>query len=127
MTNTYGPTLADLPEDQTTPLKLPFTYTGVDCFRPFEVRPGLTTAKRYSVLFTCLTIHAIHLEVANSLDTCSLINALRKFVLRGGQPEELRLDNGGNFVKGEKELHKAVRLSRNGINCKSAIFCYREI
>ncbi len=101
--------MADLPEDRTTPSKPPFTYTGVDCFGPFEVRRGRTTAKRYGVLFTCLTTRAIHLEVANSLDTCSFINALRRFISRRGQPEELRSDNGGNFVKGEKELREAVK------------------
>jgi hypothetical protein len=43
-----------------------------------------------------------------SLDTESFINALRHFIARRGQPEEIRSDNGGNFVKGEKELKQAV-------------------
>ena len=85
--------MADLPEDRTTSSKPPFTYTGVDCFGPFKVRHGRMTAKRYSVSFTCLTTHAIHLEVANSLDTCSFINTLHRFISRRGQPEELRSDN----------------------------------
>ena len=100
---------ANLPEDRTTPSKPPFTYTGVDCFGPFEVRRGRTTAKRYGVLFTCLSIRAIHLEVASSLDTGSFVNALRRFIARPGQPEMIRLDNSGNFVKGEKELRQAVK------------------
>ena len=100
--------MANLPEDRTTPSKPPFTYTGVDCFGPFEVRRGRTTVKRYGVLFICLSIRAIHLEVASSLDTVSFVNALRRFIARRGQPEEIRSDNGGNFVKGAKELRKAV-------------------
>ena len=51
--------------------------------------------KRYGVLFTCLSIRAIHIEVAHSLDTESFINALRRFVSRRGTPEEIRSDNGG--------------------------------
>ena len=65
--------------------------------------------KRYSVIFTCLTIRAIHLEVASTLDTGSFVNALRRFIARRGQPEMIRSDNGGYFVKGEKELRGAVK------------------
>lgn len=61
--------MANLPADRITPSKPPFTCSGVDCFGPFEVRRGRTTVKRYGVLFTCLTLRAIHLEVASSLDT----------------------------------------------------------
>ena len=99
---------ADLPEDRVTPDKPPFTYTGVDCFGPFEVKRGRSKVKRYGVIFTCLTLRAIHIEVANSLDTESFINALRRFIARRGQPEEMRSDNGGNFVRGERELREAI-------------------
>ena len=98
--------MADLPRDRVTPSKPPFTYTGVDCLGPFEVKRGRSTVKRYGVLFTCLTVRAIHIEVASSLDTESFINAFRRFVSRRGQPEEIRSDNGGNLVKGEKELRE---------------------
>ena len=101
--------MASLPQDRTTPSKPPFTYTGVDYFGPFEVRRGRTKVKRYGVLFTCLNIRAIHLEIASSLDTESFINALRRFIARRGQPEQIRSDNGSNFVSGEKELREAVK------------------
>ena len=100
--------MASLPEDRVTPAKAPFTYVGIDCFGPFEVKRGRARVKRYGVLFTCLTLRAIHIEVANSLDTDSFINALRRFIARRGQPEEIRSDNGGNFVKGERELREAI-------------------
>ena len=98
--------MASLPADRITPEKPPFTYTGVDCFGLFEVRRGRgrAKAKRYGVIFTCLTVRAIHIEVASSLDTASFANALRRFIARRGQPEEIRSDNGSNFVKGEREL-----------------------
>ena len=56
----------------------------------------------------CLTVQAIHIEVASSLNTESFINALRRFIARGGQPKEIRSDNGGNFVRGERELREEV-------------------
>lgn len=96
---------ADLPEDRVTPSKPPFTFTG---FGPFEVRRGRSKVKRYGVIFTCLALREVHNEVAKSLDTESFINALRTFIARRGQPNEIRSDNGGNFVRGKKELHNAV-------------------
>ena len=51
---------------------------------------------------------AVHIEVANSLDTSSLIQNLRRFVARKGQVSELRSDNGSNFVRPEHELAKAI-------------------
>ena len=98
-----------LPKDRITPSRPPFTYIGVDCFGPFSVKRGRSHVKRYGVLFTCLAIRAVNIEVAGSLDTASFVNALRRFIARRGQPEEMRSDNGGNFVKGEKELREAVR------------------
>ena len=46
--------------------------------------------------------------MASSLDTASFVNALRKFIARRGQPEEIRSDNGGNFLKGKRELRREV-------------------
>ena len=100
--------MADLPTDRVTPAKPPFTFVGIDCFGPFLVRRGRSLVKRYGVLFTCMSIRAIHLEVSQSLDTDSFINAMRRFIARRGQPEEVRSDNGGNFVRGEKELREAI-------------------
>ena len=60
-----------------TSSKPPFTNLGVDCFGPFTVRRGRTTAKRYGVLFTCLAIRAVHIDVVYSLDTESFTEALQ--------------------------------------------------
>ena len=100
--------MASLPADRITPQKTLFTYTGIDCFSPFEVRQGRTKAKRYEFIFMCLTVRAIHIEVASSLDTASFVNVLQRFIARRGQPEEICSDNGGNFVKGERELRQEV-------------------
>ncbi|XP_028395694.1 uncharacterized protein LOC114519723 [Dendronephthya gigantea] len=100
--------MASLPVDRVTPSQPPFTCVGVDCFGPFVVRRGRSVVKRYGVLFTCLAIRAVHVEVAHSLDTASFINALRRFIARRGTPKEMRSDNGGNFIGGEKELREAI-------------------
>lgn len=67
------------------------------------------------MLFTCLTIRVIHIEVADSLDTDSFINSMRRFIARRGKPEQMRSDNGGNFVRGEKELRGAITDWNQGV------------
>jgi len=62
----------------------------------------------------CLVIRAVHIEVVISMDTESFINALRRFIARRGRLEEIRSDNGGNFVKGERELREAVQQWNQG-------------
>ncbi|XP_070549375.1 uncharacterized protein [Ptychodera flava] len=100
--------MADLPKDRLISNEPPFTRTGVDFFGPIEVKRGRTTVKRYGVVFTCLNMRAIHLEVAYSLDTNSFINALRRFIARRGQVKVLRSDNGTNLVGAERELREAI-------------------
>ena len=107
--------MANLPQDRITPDKPPFTYVGVDCFGPFLVRRGRSKAKRYGVVFTCLTMHAIHIEVVHSLDTDAFLNSMRRFIARRGKPEQMRSDNGGNFVRGEMELRSAIDGWNQGI------------
>ncbi|KAJ8414191.1 hypothetical protein AAFF_G00050610 [Aldrovandia affinis] len=100
--------MADLPHDRVLPDELPFTNTGVDYLGPFEVKHGRSIVKRYGVIFTCLAIRAVHIEVASSLDTDSFINALRRFIVRRGQVKILRSDNRTNFVEAERELRRAI-------------------
>lgn len=115
--------MASLPEDRLLPDKPPFTNVGVDYFGPFNVKRGRSTVKRYGVLFTCLTIRAVHIEIADSLDTDSCINALRLFISRRGQVSVMRSDNGTNFVGAERELREAL----NNLNItKSKMHCYKK-
>ncbi|XP_077862497.1 uncharacterized protein LOC144344447 [Saccoglossus kowalevskii] len=110
--------MADLPKDKLTTGDPPFTNTGVDYVGPIEVKRGRTTVKRYDVVFTCMNIRAIHLELAHSLDTDSCINAIRRFVV-----EE---DRSGSFdqimVPTLWELNgSCVRRSIIGIMPKSVL------
>ena len=73
--------MADLPKSHIEPAP-PFTYCGVNFFGPWHIQRGRSVVKRYGVLFTCLASRAVHIEVANSLETGSFINALRHFICR---------------------------------------------
>lgn len=100
---------ADLPECRLLPDDPPFTRVGVDYFGPFLVRRGRATIKRYGVIFTCLAIRAVHLEVASSLDTDACLNAIRRFVARRGQVKEMYSNNGTNLKAADAELKQGIK------------------
>ena len=102
--------MADLPEDRLTPDQPPFTAVGVDCFGPFHIRLPRSLAKQYGVIFTCLAICTVHIEVVHSLETDSFLLALGRFKARRGQVKEIRSDNGTNFTAGERELRRSIRV-----------------
>ena len=101
--------MADLPKERVTPRQPPFSHVGIDYFGPFVVKQGRSQVKGYDCIFACLTVRAVHIEIAHSLDTDSFINALRRFIARRGKPVFVRTDNGTNFVSGEKELRTCIQ------------------
>lgn len=96
--------MAALPAARLAAFERPFTYVGVDYFGPLHVSVGRRREKRWGAVFTCLTIRAIHIEVAHSLDTSSCIMCFRNFMARRGTPREVFSDNGTNFKAAEKVL-----------------------
>ena len=54
--------------------------------------------KMYGALIICFVSRAIHIETANSLETDSFLNALRRFIARRGPVREIRSDQGTNLV-----------------------------
>ncbi|XP_031758025.1 alpha-1,4-N-acetylglucosaminyltransferase-like [Xenopus tropicalis] len=61
-------------------------------------------SKRWAVIFTCMTTRAVHIEVIESMDTTSFINALRRFIAIQGPVKHVRSDRDTNFVGAAKEL-----------------------
>lgn len=100
--------MAKLPRARLASYSAPFTYTGLDFFGPILVNVNRHSEKRYGCIFTCLTIRAVHIEVAHSLTTNSCILAIRNFMARRGIPHEFYSDNGTNFVGAERELREAL-------------------
>ena len=101
--------MADLPADRVACNQPPFTSVGVDYFGSILVKEGRSEKKRYGVVFTCLNIRAVHIEVAYNLDTSSFTLALRRFVSRRGQVKTICSDNGTNFVGEERELRNQIK------------------
>lgn len=100
--------MADLPPDRLS-TEPPFTNVGMDVFGPWAVaarrtRGGHAESKRWAVLFTCLSVRAIHIEVIESMDSSSFINAFRRFQAIRGPVKHLRSDRGTNFIGASKAL-----------------------
>ena len=70
--------MTDLPKERTKEAP-PFTYFG-----HFLIKERGTKIKRHGTVFTCLVRRAVHLEVCNSMETDSFIQALRRFIGRSG-------------------------------------------
>ena len=93
-------------------VRLRFTYRGfdqlcgVDYVGPFTTIQGRgrRQQKRWLCVFTCLSVRAVHLEMAWAMDTDAFLNAFSRFASRRGVPKEVVSDNGTNFVGAVNEL-----------------------
>lgn len=100
--------MANLPEERTE-TSPPFTYCGLDCFRPFIVREGRKEVKRYGLVFTCLCSRGVHIETLDDMTSDAFMNALRILVAIRGPVRQLRCDQGTNFMGARKELSKLLK------------------
>ena len=101
--------MAQLPCPRVSPYFPPFSSVGIDFFGPILLKEKRSHAKRYRCVFTCLTIRAVHIEVAHDLTSDSFIEAFTRFVSRRGAPIEVFSDNGTNFRGAEPEIKVALR------------------
>ena len=104
--------MANLPLDRTEVCP-PFTNVGFDVFGPWAVqtrktRRGGVNAKRWGLVFTCLSSRAIHIEILEAMDSSAFICALRRFFALQGHAKLLRCDRGTNFVGAKTELDVAA-------------------
>ena len=100
-----------------------FDQTAVDYAGPFTTIQGrgCQRLKRWLCVFTGLSTHAVHLEVAWGLDTDSFLNAFTRVTSRRGVPKKMISDNGTNFAGAVNELKELVRqLEKNKIQGTTA-------
>lgn len=102
--------MASLPVARVSAGRPPFTAVGVDYMGPILTKLGRSRVKRYGCIFTCMATRAIHIEVAESLETSAFIGAYRRFTCRRiGRPKQIFSDNGTNLVGAERELREGIR------------------
>ena len=103
--------MSDLLPKRLSSLSALFHFTREDYFEPLiiilnkKTRGTSGTAKRYSARFTCMTIQAVHLELASDLylSRDNFIFAQQCFKARRGHPKHIESNNETNSIRAERE------------------------
>jgi hypothetical protein len=95
------PLMPELPSTRVT-RQSAFLNTGIDFFGPLKVTGQ--QKKFYVCLFTCLSVRAVHLELADGLSTEDFLHAFRRFVARRGRPSTIVSDNAPSFKLADSVL-----------------------
>ena len=61
-------------------------FTGLDFLGPIFIKQRCSRLKRWGCVFSCMVTRAVHLELVESLDTDSFINALQRFINTRANP-----------------------------------------
>ena len=70
--------MVNLPPYRLAPFTPPFFYTVVDLFGPIKVKVGRNkTDKYWGILFTCLNVRAVYIDVATDYSTPGILPVLR--------------------------------------------------
>ena len=93
--------MSDLPSERL-PLQNHFAFaiTGLDFIGPFPIKQCGKIATRYILLFSCLVVRAVLLEVSESLSTDSTMSCIRRFISRR--------ENQKNFILTTENLLLAL-------------------
>lgn len=87
----------------------PFENVGVDFTGHFNVKLGTEYSKMYLVIFTCLSIRAVHLELVPNMSTASFLSAFLRFTSRFGLPKTLYSDNAPSFKQAAEILNDSSK------------------
>ncbi|XP_075261158.1 uncharacterized protein LOC142352888 [Convolutriloba macropyga] len=108
------PQMSDLPSERLSLQNhFAFATTGLDFIGPFPIKQCGKFATRYILLFSCLVVRAVHLEVSESLSTDSTMSCIRRFISRRGKPKIFYSDSGKSFVGSCSELRKGIEALRS--------------
>ena len=102
------PKMADLPQERL-PKNNQFVFetTGLDFIGPFPIKNNGKLSSHYVLLFTCLVVRAVHLEVSIDLSTDS-INCMGRFVSRRGKTNKLISDCGKSFIGSNNSVQSSI-------------------
>ena len=101
------PRFPDFPAERVRKAK-PFSYSGVDYFGPLYVRDHDDIVKVWISLFTCMSVRAVHMEVARDMTAEQFLHCFRRFTSQRGTPQIMYSDNAPHFKLVNKTLEQAI-------------------
>ena len=98
-----------------------FSRSGVDFFGLIYVKHKRSRVKRWGCIFVYMSVPAVHIELAKSLNTDSSISTTQRFINRRGCPSLIVLDCGTNFKGTVNELEiKTLKLDHSKVDNEMA-------
>ena len=102
------PRMTNLPKHRVNFVQ-PFKHTGVDFTGHLWIKnENDENVKMYLLIFTCLNVRAIHIELVPDMSTHSFVLAFLRFVNLYGIPTFLYSDNAKTFIAGSQALQQAL-------------------
>ena len=100
--------MTNLPKHRVNSIK-PYMHTGVDFTGHLFVKNEFgENSKMYLLIFTCLNVRAVHIELVPDMSAQSFVLAFLRFVNLYGVPSYLYSDNARSFVSGGLTLDQAL-------------------
>lgn len=97
----------DLPASRVNFVR-PYLHTGVDYTSHIYVQGKDKDYKMYILLFTCMSIRAVHLELVPDMTVTSFLQAFIRFTNANGIPSHLYSDNAHTFSAATRIINKGM-------------------
>jgi hypothetical protein len=103
------PKITNMPKHHLNLIK-PFLHTGIDYTGHLWIRNAESNKndKMYILIFTCLNVRAVHLELVPDMSTKKFVLALQRFCNLYLIPTYIYSDNAKTFIKGGELLNKSL-------------------
>ncbi|CAL4085627.1 unnamed protein product [Meganyctiphanes norvegica] len=104
------PKVTNLPKHRVNFVR-PYLHVGVDFTGHIMVREGKTEKKMYLLLFTCLNIRSVHMELLPDMTTGQFVMAIIRFTNEHGIPSHIYSDNAKSFLMGVNHVSTVLASS----------------
>lgn len=102
------PQMSKLPAGRLEGFTGCFHHCGIDLFGPIFVTVKRSREKRWGVVFTCLVVRAVYIDLVPDLTADSLILSIRSCNARRGPIRHIYSDCGTNMKGANNELKQAL-------------------
>ena len=122
--------MTNLPKDRIRMVR-PFEHVGCDYTSHIFVRDNNNQVRKmYIILYTCLTLRAVFLDLVPDMSTLTFLMSFQRFSNIYGVPLKLYSDNAKSFISGGDALYKSLtsdlftdHLRKNNIqHCRIPIY-----